>query len=65
MAKPSHLHPDHSVATAATMMTPIPIDTGTIELRQKASAECGECGLTGGALVRRRWSGMTIATFRT
>jgi len=33
---PSHpiFTPTSSVATAATIMTPIPIDTGTIELRQ-------------------------------
>jgi len=59
---PSHpvLTPIASVATAATMMTPIPIDAGTIDLRQNASAECG---LTGAFEGRRRWSGMTIATF--
>ena len=40
---PSHpvFTPMPSVATAATMMTPIPIDAGTIDLRQKPSAECG------------------------
>jgi len=40
---PSHpaLTPMVSVATAVTMMTPIAIDAGTIDLRQKASAECG------------------------
>jgi len=38
---PSHpiFTPTTSVVTAATMMTPIPIDTGTIDLRQKASVE--------------------------
>jgi hypothetical protein len=59
---PSHpvFTPIPSVATAATMMTLIPIDAGTIDLRQNASAECG---LTAMFCARRRWSGMTIATF--
>jgi hypothetical protein len=39
-------------------MTPIPIDAGTIDLRQNASAEYG-LSFSG----RRRWSGMTIAKF--
>jgi hypothetical protein len=39
-------------------MTPIPIDAGTIELRQNASAEYG-LAFSG----RRCWSGMTTATF--
>ena len=57
---PSHpvFTPTPRVATAATMMTPIPIDAGTIDLRQNASAEYG-LAFSG----RRRWSGMTIATF--
>jgi hypothetical protein len=61
-SSPSHpvFTPIASVATAATMMTLIPIDAGTIDLRQNASAECG---LTGAFDGRRRWSGMTIATF--
>ena len=59
---PSHpvFTPIPSVATAATMMTPIPIDAGTIDLRQNASAEYGFAGALDG---RRRWSGITIATF--
>jgi len=59
---PSHpvFTPIPSVATAATMMTPIPIDAGTIDLRQKASAEYLFAAASSG---RRRWSGMTIATF--
>lgn len=59
---PSHpvFTPTPSVATAATMMTPIPIDAGTIDLRQNASAEYGLASTFSG---RRRWSGMTIATF--
>lgn len=59
---PSHpvFTPTPSVATAATMMMPIPIDAGTIDLRQNASAEYG---LTAAFSGRRRWSGMTIATF--
>jgi hypothetical protein len=57
---PSHpvFTPTPRVATAATMMTPIPIDAGTIDLRQNASAEYG-LAFSG----RRRWSGMTIAKF--
>ena len=39
---PSHpvFTPTPSVETAATIMMPIAIDAGTIELRQNASAEC-------------------------
>jgi hypothetical protein len=61
-SSPSHpvFTPIPSVATAATMMTPIPIDAGTIDLRQNGSAECG---LTAAFDDRRRWSGMTTATF--
>ena len=58
---PSHpvFTPTPSVATAATMMMPIAIDAGTIELRQNASAEC----LSAVPFCRqRRWSGITVAT---
>jgi len=50
---PSHpiLTPTTSVPTAATMITPIPIDAGTIDLRQNASAEYG---LAGASSCRRR-----------
>lgn len=59
---PSHpvFTPMTSVATAATMTTPIPIDAGTIDLRQNASAEYRLAAVFSGRL---RWSGMTIATF--
>ena len=50
---PSHpvFIPTISVVTAATMMTPIPIDAGTIDLRQNGSAECGSTAVFDG---RRR-----------
>lgn len=59
---PSHpvFTPTLNVTTDATMMTPIPIDAGTIDLRQNASAECR---LAAAFIGRRRWIGMTIATF--
>ncbi len=61
-SSPSHpvFTPTPSVVTAATMMTPIPIDAGTIDLRQNASAEYL---LAAAFSARWRWSGMTIATF--
>lgn len=52
--------PTTSVVTARMMMTPIPIDAGTIDLRQNASAEYRLAAASG---RRRRWSGRTFVTF--